>query len=538
MKLRLALLVTTVVALTLTFSGGADAATANFPVRCTGSDAASQGSLALVGGAIDANVSVTHDAAVSEVPGALVSPSFTVATSIAPGLIDTAISLLGISSVSVKDVNFAVTGAGAGVSQSASFGPFSDSFAVSPGTGLQFSRGPVETAEQAVTSGVISYRLTPIKMNVAIGAINVNVTCSPVGSNVVAKTVVRDPDAPLAGNTSIETSAGGSVSIDLSELVTPGPTPIIDDSYKVREGLGFITGSTLNVKAPTEPGTYTTTYEVCALPKPNSGTPGVNETAQIAFSKVEQNERPVAFSLKVGDVETPLVWTTKRTPGLWPWINLPASNGSQSKTNMNDWGEYLFTTSFQAPTATNVQDALTAAGFETSVTGTFGNFTVEFVGKDAAKDMPDVTVGRWLTVLPYEFFTQISELVSGLSASSGNGGPAAPLLTDDQIVQLIFSGQVDAAGNAIKARILAGLTDVAPQLLELLVNSFAQPPVIDSVNGEAPEPAQLLCSQGQVDVTVVAVAGVKPVDPPAASPPPPAEATAPEPGVKPLSFTG
>jgi hypothetical protein len=373
-------------------------------------------------------------------------------------------------------------------------------------------------------------------MNVAIGAINVNVTCSPVGSNVVAKTVVRDPDAPLAGNTSIETSAGGSVSIDLSELVTPGPTPVIGDSYKVVDGLGSITGSTLIVEAPTEPGTYTTTYEVCGEPKLNSGTPGVNETVQIAFSKVEQNERPVAFSLKVGDIETPLVWTTKRTPGLWPWINLPASNGSQAKTNMNDWGEYLLTTSFQAPTAVNVQDALTAAGFETSVTGTFGNFTVEFVGKDAARDMPDVTVGRWLTVLPYEFFTQISELVSGLSVSSGSGEPA-PLLTDDQIVQLIFSGQVDAAGNAIKARFLAGLTDAAPQLLELLVNSFAQPPVIDSVNGEAPEPAERLCSQGQVDVTVVAVPVVPAADAGAGSTPP-AVASRPAAGVAPISFTG
>ena len=490
MKTKVALLVVALVA-ALGYSTVDAAQPSTLPVVCTGSDAASQGSLSLVGGSIHADVIVTGPTPEVAAPGDLVTPTFSTEVVIAPDLIDTAIDLLGVSSVTVSNATFNITAAGAGADQVFTAGPFNETIPVTKGAGLRFARGPFVLNEYAATPGIASYRLSPLRMTVAIGSISVNVVCSPVGSNVMSKTVVRDPDAPLTQNATIEVAPGSVNVIDVSQYVTPGKTPIIPDSYKLIEGDATMSGSTLNVTAPDVPGTYTYTYEVCGEPKPDGGEPGVNEVVLLNFSDHEQNKRPVAFSLKVGDVETPLVHT--HTELGWPFTT-PAPN---------DWfGHFLTGTQFQAPTASAVQVALAAAGFDAVVTGTWPTFGIEFVGTSGEQDVPDVSVGQWYTVLPYEWFEQITELVNEFSAGTGSSTPSIP--DDDAALRgYLLAANFDALGTAIQQRLLAGVTEVAPQILAFLVDSFYQKPVIETVNGEPPVPAQPLCTQGQVDLVVV-----------------------------------
>lgn len=561
---------------TAVLSGGLVAATTTttsaapvnttIPLSCGGRDAATNATLAGAAGILGSDkVGVTLVVTGGDVPETAgldqeINAGFNWTATMGQQLIDKAAALIPALTVTNISVTQLVRGP-------ATPNEFSKTVAgpitIAPKVGVPANLpigsvgGPITTT----SGGIITYRVGAVTLDAGLSVAGANLglklTCSVQGSNLIAKTTVRDPDAPLFTPevVTLEANPGQTVTKDLlGEVITPGKTPLMPESLAITEqpaaGSASITNGVFSFTAPAEAGTYSTTVEVCGMPKEESGTPGIDEVQEVSLGANWSGDgilapRPVAFSLKVGEEETGLIWTARHNVSdlLWP---LPLGGTTPTPQNwapadraglVNDYA--LFTT-YRAPTTAQIQGAIErlpgigAGNVEVTeikagpnpnvVTG----FNVTFVGDKAAQDVPDITLGQWYTVPPQEVFDQISAAMATLSGSLGGGDedPTPPrfasLAEANAYIgaNLLTLTEQDWAdwGDALTAELIAGLTSAVPEILAWITGLFPAKPMLTTVDqGEAPVPPAPLCAQGIIDVTVTEVAGevvVTPVEEP------------------------
>lgn len=319
--------------------------------------------------------------------------------------------------------------------------------------------GPIKTTG----GGIITYRVAGASLTTALSLSGqnfiLNLTCSPTGSNLIAKTTVKDPDAPTFNPevVKLNAEAGGTASIDLvNKVIRPGKTPLIGDSLKIVEspaaGKAELNNGVFTFTAPTAPGTYSTTVEVCGEPKADAGSPGIDEVQKLELGDNWADgllgPRPVGFTLKYGSEETNVIWTAEHILGP---ILMPLPLNGIKPTSAN-WApengpglvnDYVIGMKFVAPNANQVRQALEAlpsigaGNIEVTelrenesnphvVTG----FSIKFVKALAEQDVPQISLGGWFAVPPQEVLDRIGEAVAAIAGGLGGDedGPVNPVV--------------------------------------------------------------------------------------------------------------
>lgn len=414
--------------------------------------------------------------------------------------------------------------------------------------------GPITTTG----GGIITYRVGSVQFDssLSIGApinltFNLKLRCTVQGSNLIARTTVRDPDAPVFNPevVAVQAAAGETVTVDLlGDVITEGKTPLLPETLEIvgppAAGSASISGGVFSFTAPNEPGVYSTTVQVCGAPKPDSGLPGVTEEQVIRLGanwagsgSGGLSARPVAFSIKVGDSgETPLIWTVngRQKPLL---LAQPTPENWAPENRAGEVGNYALLTTYLRPTAAQVRAALEAvpaigAG-NVEVTevldesGRLTGFSIRYINERAEQDMPNLSLGQWYAVPPQEVLDRLSALAAELGGGGdedGEGGEAPPgpfdgldpsnpadrnaadkIITDEFAAGRLPSPELWEA--YLNFRLVQPILAAVPEILAFITSLFpAKVEAESTTEGESPTPPQPLCAQGIIDVTVAEVA--------------------------------
>ncbi len=565
---------------------GAEPVNANIATSCTGRDKATNDTLGLAKGLIGSDrVAVDLVITGGNVPATAgleqdIDAAFNWTATMDQTLIDKAAGL--IPSITISNIN-AVQQVRGPVTPNEFTGSNPGPVTVTPVAGVK-STLPIGTIGGTVKTtggGIVTYRVGSLELDATLsipgtGDFNLKLTCEVQGSNIIAKTTVRDPDAPTFNPevVQLDAAAGETVTVDLlGDVITPGKTPLLPDSLKIVEqptaGTASISNGVFSFTAPEQGGTYTTTVEVCGAPKDEAGTPGINEVQTLTFGEnwtavgtggglpvVGQglNPRPVAFTLKVGDEETRLIWAAEHAlfPGL---VSVPLGGVTPTPEN---WApadkqglvnQYAVETRYKGISPADVQSALEALpsigagnvqvvgldseGAETTRLGQIASLKVTYVGTKAEQDIPSISLAQWYSVPPQEVLDRISEAIAGLAGSLGGeegedteksefqtlidsldpNVPADQRAADDAMAALIIESITTGkpvSPDDWKAYLLFKLNIGAliPQVTAFLNSLFPQKIAASTLEqGEAPTPPQPLCAQGIIQVTVTEVAG-------------------------------
>ena len=533
-----------------------------------GGDAATVDALTLAAGLIGSNrlgIDVTVSAA--DIPDKAgldeeINAQFKWTATLDQALIDGAAAL--IPTIAIKNIKGSMNFTGP--SSESDFTGTGKDITVRPAVGAKSAidlgtyGGPITTEG----GGILTYRMGTLQfdsqLNVSgVGAFDLKLDCSVVGTNLVAKTTVRDPDAPIFNPEVIALSAapGETVTQDLlTNNITEGKTPLQPETLKIAEappaGTASITNGVFSYTAPAEPGTYSTTVEVCGAPKPDSGEPGFDEVQKLSLGGNWKGNlldpRPVAFTLKVGDEETPLIWTAQNPIFPMPLNGTVPTADNWAPTNrvglIND---YALLTNYKAPTEATITAALEGvpsigagnvavvalkenADRPEVVTG----FQITYVGERAKQDIGEISLGQWYTVPPQEVLDSIGAAINEVAGSlggdgEGEGGEPGP--TPSEVLGAapgvtLTAAQADAyIGNKLAASITGGpaVTDeefeawitirvvdpiiaAVPDIIAFINGLFPSKPFLETLTqGEAPTPPPPLCAQAIIDVTVTEV---------------------------------
>lgn len=463
---------------------GADPVSTSVPLICTGADAATQEVLGLAKGLIGMDaIPVDLIATAPDIPTSAgldqdINATFNWAGTMSQTLIDKA-APLGIKlNVSKIKSSMAVRGP----SSVDAFQATGTDKSITPVVGQPASidlgsiGGPIKTT----SGGIITYRVSGVTLTAALDlsgkSFVLNLTCSPTGSNLIAKTSVKDPDAPTFDPEVVKltANAGETVSVDLlGNVIKSGKTPLMKDSLKIVEspsaGTAQLKDGVFTFTAPSTGGTFSTTVEICGEPKAESGMPGVDEVQKLQLGDNWTDgligPRPVGFTLKQGDQKTGIIWTARHSLGdfLFP---LPLNGVTPTAENWapdNGPGlvnDYIVGIELKQPSAADVQSALeklpTIGAGNVEVTALKENeknpnavtgFSLKFVNKLAQQDVPAITLGDWFSVPPQEVLDRIGEAVAGIAGGAGETDPNAPV---NPVV-----AHADAARDTAKAAALA-----------------------------------------------------------------------------------
>jgi hypothetical protein len=558
-----------------TGSSSAAPISAQIAATCRGANAKSNASLDLAAVITGTNtVAVSLKATAADIPesaaiGESVDSTFNWSATLAQSLIDAAATLKTDVTISNIKSQMLVKGP----SSVPTFDSSAPQITLTPvaGTASELSLGSIGGPITTTGGGILTYRVASVSLTASLIAIGdepteIDLICTPDGSNLLAKTSVKDPDAPTFTPEIIPlaTTAGGVATVDLlggnPPIITEGKTPLLPESLKIVEfpaaGDATINDGVFSFTAPADAGTYSTTVEICGAPKTTSGEAGVSEVQNLQLGAnwtpvgtggglpilgQAFNPRPVAFSLKVAEKETKLIWVSENVlaPALFPVplggrVPTPenwAPEGSAGLVN-----QYATETRYTGVSAAKVQSALEALptiGAGNVIVTDLKNdpareslitdLRVEFVGSLAESDVPDIKLGQWYSVPPQETLSRINTTLNGLLGSLGGDttappappgplddltGPEADKYIGDKILASIGGGPgvtPEEWSAWIDIRIVQPVTDAAPAILAFLNGLF--PKLINSTTvtqGEAPASPQRLCSQGIIDVTVTA----------------------------------
>ena len=541
-----------------TSSSGAAPVSTQIEAVCSGSDAASIAKLNDFSGILGGNtIPVTLSATAADIPasaaiGEKINAQFDWSGTLSQKLIDTAANLK--ASIDAENISAQMTIKGP--SDIGSFSATAPNLTVVPAVGVPsvLSLGKIGGEITTTGGGIITYRVASVSFTTKLEPapkvfVELNITCAPTGSNLIAKTSVKDPDAPTFTPEIIPlaTTAGGVATVNLLEgtppIITPGKTPLVPESLKIVEapsaGEATITNGVFSFTAPAADGTYSTTVEICGVPKEDAGAPGVSEIQNLVLGdnwapigSYGLDRRPIAFSLKFDGKETPLIWASDDLGGPAPtpenWA--PATSPGQ----VGRYSDLFFGRSvYRGITAAQVQSALEGlpnigAGNVEVVAETNNaaapnlvtNFKINYKGALAEQDVPALTLGQWYSVLPQEALTRINESVQELIPAPATTVPGAPEPVDplggrtgqalnDFIIQRILTGTFTPEISAafVKVVLIDPLTAAAPALIAAINGLFPKvidPVAVPVVAGEAPTKAAPLCSQGIIEVTVTA----------------------------------
>lgn len=591
-----AILVTAVLSLLLVAvsSGTATSAApvnATIPTSCSGRDVATNDTLGLAKELIGSDrLAVNLLVTGGDVPETAgleqdINAAFDWAATMDQNLIDEAAALIPSIQVSNLQATQQIRGP---VSTNEFSGSNPGPVTITPQVGVP-ARLPIGTIGGTVRTnggGIVTYRVGSLQLDVkltvtGVGDFDLKLKCEVQGSNIIAKTTVRDPDAPVFNPEIIQLQAnpGQTVSVDLlGNVITPGKTPLLPESLEIVDpptaGSASIAGGVLSFTAPNEGGTYSTTVQVCGAPKSAAGTPGVNETQMLTLGEnwtdvgtgggpplLAQglNPRPIAFTLKVGEEETGLIWAAENIllPAIFPMpLNgtRPTPENWAPENRPGIVNQYATDTRYKGVSPADVQAALEAlpsvgagnvvvsgldeSGAETTRLGQIAKMQITYVGAKGGQDVPSLALGQWYSVPPQEVLDRIAATIAGLAGSIGGEDDGTPPSEFDQFLETLDPNKPgDQAkadkflGDKIQASLFGGpavtsedwsswilfklnIGALIPQVTTFLNSLFPQKVAPATVEqGEAPVPPQPLCAQGIVEVTVAAVGSATTVAP-------------------------
>jgi len=359
---------------------------------------------AAAGLSLDVNVDVNAPTKVKKGSGAI-PVSFTFHVVLPASVTKPAVDILKLDHVTLHTGTFAVNYSGAAT------GTLTKSVS-ELSVGLTGNVSIDQTISGSITptgDGQIKY--TPGTTTLAIGIDattpiqigTLNVICN--SPTTLGATLISVPGSPNVdpGVIPIKGTGGSLAGVDVTKYITTdNNNPLIPGSLKVTKGatkgFGLAIGNSLFYVGPNEGGTYETEMSICAASVATVAVPGINNIQQVSLPAVIQqwtNPHLIAFSLKVGDKESPLLQTG------FDLFNQPGGiDTAQGEAfNANFLGHYV------APNAAQVQAILEAtAGIGvgnvkvTEVAPASSDFSqtfnVEFIGALAGKEMPEITVGK------------------------------------------------------------------------------------------------------------------------------------------------
>ncbi|MFM7068587.1 MAG: hypothetical protein ACKOYM_03915, partial [Actinomycetes bacterium] len=255
-------------------------------------------------------------------------------------------------------------------------------------------------------------------------------------------------------------------------------------------------------------------------------------------------------SLANGEEETGPIWTAQLGfLGVVSGLKLGTSFPSDWENVANN---YATGTTYASPSAATIQNALSLLPsigpgnvIVTKPDPFKPRYDITFTGTLANADVPEIKLGRYLSVLPQEMLDKLLALAGSLGGGGDDSTESTTTtipdgLTIEQYIErlkveageLILPGDFDTAGmklsEALSLSFSSALANIDVNATIASINGLfpAKPKVETTTSGVEPIPEQFqdLCSQGSVTLII-----------PAAKPPTkPAVSTAPAPLVLPL----
>ncbi len=328
-------------------------------------------------------------------------------------------------------------------------------------------------------SGRLIFRGTPFRLALQVdgslaGAATIGtatVDCDVQG--VLASTVVSVPGTPNTPAEIQATAVGGETAtiplLGRSDITPDDGNPILGDTLKLvgnaANGARIENGALIQPTALAG-GTYTNDVEICAGPRVNADTPGVDEEQTITFPSEYQvpeslallkllNPHPLGMKLKFGGEET---------------AEIPLTSNYKTAE---------FIGQFVAPSAGTIKAALVAlpnieaADIKVTRVSDLG-YKITFTGKLGQSDQPNIELSDWRTQLDYAAYEELFKLVSGGGSSGGSGGSGGG-----------SGGSGGGSGGPSITEILDMLGLKLGDILDALEVAFPQKPAIAVRDGEA-----------------------------------------------------
>lgn len=525
-------LVATVFAYGSATPSGAAPQTKSLTGSCAGADAASKGLLAAFGGVLTVPFTVTSDVPGTLGPSAPDQPiSFTWGVTLAASVTT---QVAGIDpTLTIKDTALDIEVKGPTSTTEVLGRPGPQDLAVTAGVAATLTQGPFTgTLKDIGKGGIVKYSPKKISFTISIDisgkATEVKVECTAPGT--VATTSIKIPGSPdIQQPIEINATPDQTVSVDvLGKYVTAGtdekgvkraPLP---ETLKVLEGPGVISNGQVQVKAGAAGTTSSVIFEVC------SGTlPGTNEVQTLVLDPTSDVlKKGIGFTLKYGDATTDVIWMV--SPG---WRALNPGAFVKPYNWLDQANSYIFTP-YELPSPAEIQLALErvpaigGGGVQvTRVPGKDYAYNIEFVGKNAEKDIESIAVGSYYSVFPQEVLANIISAAQSLLGGSGPPDPNATTTTfpgnvtlDQYITQLEANlyaaqqandlpGALAVLGTLAPLKLKQGLANInVNEAISALTGLFSTPPSLSTTTaGDTPIG---ICSQGVIDVSVAGVAGI------------------------------
>jgi hypothetical protein len=493
---------------------------------CAGADDASKGLLAAFGGALTVPFTVTSDVPATLPPNAPDQPiSFTWGVTLAASVTS---QVAGIDpTLTIKDTTLDIEVKGPTSTTEVQGRPATKDLAVSAGVPATLTQGPFAgTLKDIGKGGIIKYSPKKIGFTISLDisgkATDVKVACTAPGT--VATTSIKIPGSPDIVQPIVVTGTPNqAVTVDvLGSYVSAGtdekgvkraPLP---ETLKVLEGPGTVSNGKVLVSAAGPGSTSSVTFEVC------SGTlPGTNEVQTLVLDpSSDALKKGVGFTLKFGDAETVPIWMVS------PAWRLAFPGNFNKPTNWVEQANSYIFTPYELPSPTEIQLALErlpaigAGGVK--VTGGGGRYNMEFIGKNAEKDVDSVGIGSYYSVFPQEVLASIITAAKDL-LGGGSGPTTTPTtfpgnLTLDEYVKKLegdlylaqlandLPKSLQILGELIPLKLKQGLANInVNEAISFLTGLFSTPPGLTTATaGDTPIG---ICSQGVIDVNVAVVSG-------------------------------
>ncbi len=486
----------------LVTGAAAPAGSAVFQGNCRGADAATQTLLGVLGGSLTIPIEVTGTVPSTVAPD---DGSFAVDFSWSLEVDGSAPefaalwAVVGANSLTaqVTGINLPVLVSGSGTSATDVTGtPADRSITINRGESVSIAEGPF-TADIPITGNagdqivftVGNPRLT-LGVNVAAlgGDIDLALVCDI--NRKFATTTIAVEGAPTIDSIDEQVDKGGTLTVDVNELVTEGDSPLIPGSLEISEQPAEGTASLsetgmLTYEAPDADTEVSIGLRVCGeeieLVPANAGTDEVQQL--VVEEPYAGNRRPLFIGYVVNGSETEVV-SYAESPLLPVFSDLKPPLAAELQAQLET-----------APGVAADDVVVTGGPDAADRVGTQSNpYTITYTGTLATTDVADLVVGEFTGWPPRAWLDAIIEFASGLGGDGddGEGGETDGGETDE------------GTGDSAIDDFLADLDINA--ILESITSLFPDPPTISTLTqGEAPTEAQLsgpLCGAGTVSITV------------------------------------
>ncbi len=473
------------------------------------------------GSGLSFSAEITTNAPAKVTPGAgAFNADFDLTLALPATLVTQAKSLLGLTSVEVKDATYAIQASGAAEANLTTVVP---SQIVDLNAAAVVVKQRVSGKIEPKSAGAIIYRpgantkLT-IVVNKSVAGVTVNsltVTCS--GNKDIASTAVQIPGSPNVKQPIYQVAYAATVvghPLVGTDITPDQGNPILADTLKVtgypEQGFTAVGGGAAFYLAPRTPGLYTAPYSICAPSKLVPEVPGVNTVQTLTWGESyvgkALNAHPLSVAFKFKGQ------TTRDIP-----LSYFLGNPSPTREVMAGFAD-RFLAQFQAPAAGEIQAALeeltTIGKGNVEVTGGANNgpYNITFKGALGLSEQPKIEIANWESWLPASLLgTALDALKPPAPKPGETTTTTVKPMTLAELDAALLAGTIDLAKyidgrvTIIKNDLIGGLT--SPATITALTSLFPKPAEIAVATNGKPTVPQTetgpLCSNFTIGYFVI-----------------------------------